>query len=89
MVAQGRASAWGGAPHSCSPGVGGKRPRLVSPCPLPAVQEAATEGAERDDAAGPPLLRPRSVLGAGRRDCTWGAGQPVGAGRPKCVSVGY
>lgn len=83
MVARGRASAWGGAPHSCSPSAGGKRPRLIPPCLRPEVQEAATEGAETDAAgACSPLFRPRSVLGAGRRDCTRGVGQPGGSRGP-------
>lgn len=63
-MAQGRASAWGGAPHSCSPSAGGKRLRLISPCPPPAVQEAATEGAETDAAgARSPLFRPKKRVG--------------------------
>lgn len=63
-MARGRASAWGGAPHSCSPSAGGKRLRLISPCPPPAVQEAATEGAKTDAAgARPPLFRPKKRVG--------------------------
>lgn len=82
-MARGRASAWGGAPHSCSPSAGGKRPRLIPPCLRPEVQEAATEGAETNAAgARSPLFRPRSVLGAGRRDCTRGVGQPGGSRGP-------
>lgn len=83
MVAQGRAPAWGGTPHSCSPSAGGKRPRLVSPCPPPTVQEAATEGAERPSQREPaPRFRLRSVLGAGRRDSTRGVGHPGGSRGP-------
>lgn len=80
MVAQGRASAWGAAPRSCSPRAGGTRPRLVSPSPPPAAQEAATEGAERHRRCLSPPLPPQTHAGCRPKRLHAGAGQPGGAG---------
>lgn len=88
MVAQGRVSA-GEAPHSCSPSAGGRRPRR--PLPLPAVQEAAAEGARETDAApgrlpaAALLFRLRSVFGC--RQKRLHAGE-WGQGPAKHMSVG-
>lgn len=81
---QGRASAWGGAPHSGSPGAGGKRPRLVSRALRPpAVQEAATEGARETDAAGAPSLPPKKRVGFRPKRLHAGSGTAWrGRGRP-------
>lgn len=75
-MAQGRASAWGGTPHSGSPSAGGRRPRLISPCPPPTVQEAAaTEGAETDAAgARSPLFRPKKRVGCRPKRLQAGSG---------------
>lgn len=82
-MAQGRASAWGGAPHSGSPSAGGERPRLISPCPPPAVQEAATEGAETDAAgARSPLFRPKKRVGCRPKRLQAGSGTACGSRGP-------
>lgn len=87
MVAQGRASAWGGAPHSCSPSAGGKRPRLVSRALCPWSRRQPQRESRDRRSGSPPLFCPRSVLSSGRRDCTLGVGQRGGSRGPAKICL--
>lgn len=90
-MAQGRASAWGGAPTVAAPVRGARGPGL-SPRALRPQSRRRPQREQRPTRREPAPLSsgPRSVLGAGPRDCRRGVGQPVGAGgQPKHVSVGY
>lgn len=82
MVAPGRASAWGGAPHSCSPGAGRARGRGSSPAPPAHGPGGGHRGSpERPTRREPPLSSAREACGVpaeetarGERDSLVGAG---------------
>lgn len=90
MVAQGRASAWGGAPHSCSPSAGGKRPRLVSRALRPRSRRRPQREPRETDAAGAPLSSAQEACWVQAKRLHAGSGTAWRErGRPKSVSVGY